>query len=77
MYSHAVGDGELSLPVDDARERLALEELHHDVRVALRRAVDVDDLHDVGAADLRGDARLLEEALDEARCGARAPGAGP
>ena len=61
------GHRELSLAVEDARERLALEELHDDVRVAVGRAIDVDDLHDVGAADLRGDARLLQEALDEAR----------
>ena len=58
---------ELSLAVDDARERLALEQLHDDVGVPVRRAVDVDDLDDVRAADLRGDARLLQEALDQAR----------
>ena len=65
VYSHAVGDREPPLPVDDARQRLPLEELHHDVRVTVGRAIDVDDLHDVGAADLGRDARLLQEALDE------------
>ena len=59
-------DRQPPLALEHARQRLALEELHHDVRVALRRAVDVGDLHHVRAADLRGDARLLEEALDEA-----------
>ena len=56
---------ELSLPLDDARERLALEELHHDVRVTVGGAIDVDDLHDVRAPDLGDDPRLLQEALDE------------
>ena len=67
MYSHAVAHRELALAVEHARERLALEELHHDVGVPVGRAIDVDDLHDVRAADLRGDARLLQEALDEPR----------
>ncbi len=59
-------DREPALPVDDAREGLALEQLHDDVGVPVRRAVHVDDLHDVGAPDLGDDARLLQEALDQA-----------
>ena len=39
----------------------------------VRRAVDVGHLDDVRAPDLRRDARLLQEALDEARSAARGP----
>ena len=55
------------LALHHRRQRLALQQLHHDVRVAVGRAVHVRHLHDVGAADLRRDARLLEEPLDESR----------
>ncbi len=48
-------------------ERLALEQLHHQVRDALGRAIDVDDLNDVRASDLCRNARFLEEAFCDAR----------
>src|ERR1019366_7204210 len=69
LYGVVAGDveGELALALEDARERLALEQLHHDVGVAVLRAVDVHDLDDVGALDLGRHARLAEEALDQAR----------
>ena len=46
-----------------ARERLALEVLHDQVRVAGVMA-DVEDLDDAGVLDPADRARLVEEALD-------------
>jgi hypothetical protein len=60
------GDGELAFALLDVRERLALEQLHDEIRDAIGRALDVGHLHDVRALDLSGDARLLQEAIDEA-----------
>jgi hypothetical protein len=61
------GHGDPALAVDEGGERLALEKLHHDEGVAARCAVDVHDLDDMNAPNLRGDLRLLEEPLNKAR----------
>jgi hypothetical protein len=60
-------DRELVLPIERGGERLALEQLHHNVRFAVGRSVDVEDLHDVRTSDLGSYARLLKESLDELR----------
>ncbi len=45
-------------------ERLALHVLHHEEELPLRRH-DVERRDDVGVADARGEARLVEEHRDE------------
>ncbi len=49
---------------DEVREGVALHVLHDDV-VALLARPDLEDGHDVGVVDPRGEARLLQEHLDE------------
>jgi hypothetical protein len=51
--------------VNDVGEILAVGELHHDEVVALFAHPEVEDLDDVREAQARGDARLLDEHLDE------------
>ena len=46
-------------------ERLAFEQLHHDVRGRVVVVAEVEDLHDAAIGDGRGRARLVEEALDD------------
>ena len=50
--------------LDEPMEVGALEVLHHHVGLARREAPDVQHLHDIGAAELHGRARLSQEALD-------------
>ena len=49
---------------DEARERVALDVLHHEVVAGLALA-DLEDGDDVRVVDARGEARLVEEHLDE------------
>ncbi|KAK4045190.1 hypothetical protein OUZ56_032598 [Daphnia magna] len=56
------------LPLHLLPERLPFEEFHHQVgdrRAAVGRLFDVHHTDDVRTLDLRGNARLLEEALDD------------
>ena len=48
------------------RQRLAVEELHHDVRDFVLDHPDVDHLDDVRVMDGGGGARLVDEARDQA-----------
>src|SRR5438309_2009592 len=50
----------------DLRERLAVDELHHDVEDAVLLA-EIEDVRDVRMLDARRDARLVEEHLLKAR----------
>ena len=51
---------------EKARERLAVDVLHHEAQTALFR-VDVEDADDVRVADAAGEARLVDEHRDEVR----------
>ena len=52
--------------LEDAGERLAMDVLHHQEQLVLV-ADDVDRRHDVGVADARGEAGLVDQHGDELR----------
>ena len=54
-------------PRVSARERLALDELHHDVRPTIGELREVDDADDVLVPDQVDRARLREEPLEQIR----------
>ena len=57
--------GSFGLARQALRERLALEELHHDERAAVVGVAEVGDVDDVLVADRRRELRLLLEARDD------------
>ena len=62
---HGLADAQ-PLARQPPRQRLAFEELHHDVRDVAVDHADVDDLDDVRVVDGGGGARLVDEARDQA-----------
>ena len=59
---HGIAHGQRAVALHALGQRLALQQLHHDVgEVAVARH-DVEHPHDVGAAEPRGDARFAEKA---------------
>src|SRR5690606_4057459 len=53
---------ELGAGFDALVQADAVQELHHDERLALRRRAHIEDAHDIGTRELRHGARLLVEA---------------
>ena len=51
--------------LDAVRERLALEEFHHQERVPRGHVAEVEHLHDAGVLDGGGRLRLVEEPVDD------------
>ena len=49
--------------VDEVRQALALEQLHHEVRPAVGEVAEVEHVDDVGVSNARGRARLAQEVL--------------
>ena len=64
---HRLGARQPELAAQAAIERLAFDELHHEVRLALFGHAEVEDLHRVPRLEARGDLRLGEEALARRR----------
>ena len=52
--------------IREGREGLAVEELHHEVELAIFRAPGIDDVDDVRVTEAAGRHRLAAKALDEA-----------
>ena len=65
--AHRAAGRLLALPVDQTRQRHAVEELHHEEEAPIAGAPEVRDVDDVLVADRGGRLRLLHEALHHVR----------
>ena len=71
MIRSASRDRERADACEPLIERLALEQLHHDVRAAVGVVAEVEDLDDARIRDRGRRARLVEEARARSRAASR------
>src|SRR5262249_44475523 len=57
LYAHSL------LAIENVGDRLAVEQLHHEVRIAVRRLSEVEHVHDVGMPDARRRSGFDEEPI--------------